>query len=1018
MSNFAAKFKSELAKLNPAQKQAVDTLEGPVMVFAGPGTGKTQILTLRIANLISQGLAEPAQILALTFTTSAAANMRTRLGRMIGTAGLQVPFFTFHEFCQTVIGDHPEVFPFGEHALPLGDLERIDILQQVIDQVMPPSLRPTGAAYTYLEAISSAIQNLKAEYVTPEKYRQLLAQEKKRVDSLIDEEMARKRPRKTVITHLRVTFAKQEELADLYEHYNRLLSERHRYDFADMILQTVSVFREQPDILAQYQEKFQYLLVDEYQDTNNSQNAVLDALASFWGEQANIFVVGDPYQSIYRFQGANVENFLGFTSRYPAARVINLLTGYRCHAHTYALAHALTHEMSPLEVDGAGEALKSGSHLSPLPALLTACPSQQAEIINIFTRIRSLIASGTPPEQIAIIYRKNREADALLTAAAHYGIACEIEGGADVLEMETVIWILQLCRLCAHLEDRQTSDSLVYQLLWRPFWHADTLAVVKLIRLAREKRWVLWDILADRRHPAWLELAADGVSEQHLAALENVGNILKDLAAQAANLPPSQFIALLLEKSGILAWVRTRQDYLHQLTAIFTFTQAVGEWCSADPYLTLAGVLTNFDLMRQHNLHLPLQDLNARDGAIALTTAHKAKGREWDYVFIYGLNKGVWDHARAALSVKLPAGIITMQSLDDKESILDEEKRLFYVALTRARRQNFLSWHESEISAARTRQMQASDLVFFLQKQVTAGLVEEAPLLLDAAALTRELDVFLAPAPERDWGSVSRDYLQGHVKNLKLSATMLNDYLSDVNVFIERHLLGAPGEPASTPQLFGNSFHRTLERALRPQLTGADRLSLDAAKELFAADFGRAIIEKADLQAWTSLGLDSLELYYRQLATSPVMLVALERKFGDLPPVYLDDIPLTGKIDRIDQLDADTGEVIDYKTGQHLTMGQLLGTTASSKLSAREQELPECIRSPYKRQLLFYKLLCERDPEFHLPIARGALHFVKSEKGKIDVRQFTLPDEEVAALADLIRQVWREIQELSFWTGK
>lgn len=1015
MTSFEQKFQAELARLNPDQRTAVDTLEGPVMVFAGPGTGKTQILTLRLANIIHQGLAEPAQILALTFTTAAAGNMRARLGKMIGHAGLGVSFFTFHEFCQTIISEHPEAFPFGEHAQPLSDLERLELFQTIIDEVMPPTMRRPGAPYHYLEAMATAIQNLKQEYITPQRYRELVNQEKERIDQLISAEMTRKRPRKGMLATWRTQLAKQTELADLYDCYTQKMRQRQRYDYADMILETVQVFQNQPDILAQVQEQFQYILVDEYQDTNNAQNTILDLLGSFWGEQANIFVVGDPFQSIYRFQGANLENFLSFADRYPAATVINLQTGYRCHDRTYALAYALTTQMSPLEGHWQPtQALRHCRQLAGTPALLTESATQTGEIINIFTRIRQLLDQGVPPEDIAIIYRKNRDSGPLMNAANHYGIPFEIEGGIDVLETNLCHWIEQICQFCHELPSHSRADHLIYQLLWLPFWDLDELAVVTLSRVCSGARLSLTAVFLDPNHEAWANLASQGVKKAEIDKLWDISHRLKKLAKTGQINKPTEFFAHLLEDLGVISWARRQSDYLIQLTIAYTLSQAITSWQNANPGLTLEGLLANFALMREHHLSLPLQDLDVRQGAIALTTAHRAKGREWPYVFIYGLQKGVWDHARASLSLKLPPGIITHQVQDDKQATLDEEKRLFYVAITRASQQNFLSWHLTEDEGTTTRKKQPSDLVYFLQEQQDASLVQTAPELLDTAQMTAELATLIAPPPARKWSADTRRYLQKRVSELTLSATMLNDYLADTDTFIARHLLHAPSDVGSLPQIFGTCVHRVLEQAFRPVLAGKQLMPLDQAQSRLAQELAYQQLEERDQKVWTTLGQQSLAAYYHFYETHPGKPLALERNFGTLPALTLGEVRLTGKIDRIDALDGDQAMVIDYKTGRHLTMGQLLGTTADAQLSQRERALPEPIRSQYKRQLLFYKLLCDLEPSFTKEVTTGALHFVKSDDEKITIREFALPDEELDLLKDLIQQVWQEIQTLAF----
>lgn len=1012
MTTLTAEFKQHLANLNPAQRQAVETLDGPVMVFAGPGTGKTQVLTLRVANLIAQGLAEPEQILAVTFTNAAAVTMRQRLVKMIGSTALRVHFHTFHDFCQLVISEQPEVFPFGTGSKPLDDLEQIEILQNIIDQSDLAVLRPPGKHDYYLRAIIQAITKLKEENVSPETYDALVEQAQVRTQELFEAEQAKKHPSKTKMATWQKELDRQVDLKTIYRRYLDELKARARYDFADMILETVNVFRKYPDILAVYQEKFQYLLIDEYQDTNNSQDAIAAALASFWGEQANIFVVGDPFQSIYRFQGANLENFLSFARRYPSASVINLQTGYRCHDKTYALAHALSCEMTPLGEDWQPTgALQNYQKNTGSPALLTELPSREAELINIFVRIKKLLADGVKPEEITIIYRNNREATLMMDYASRYGVPFEIEGGQDVLATAIVEYLLDVAEFLRQLTHERASDAKLYKLLWHQSLSLDELAIIKLAQLCRERSESLLTVVLNKQHRFWKELERDGISTETAVAIQNVGEKLRHLCRTSQTQSAGATLQEVLNELGLLAWVRSQAESVKLLLELYSFLRRVSDWERSEANFDLEKMLDKISLMRQHNLKISLQDLNVHTGAISLTTAHKAKGREWAYVFIYGLNRGVWDETRGGVQIKLPEGILHEQAYDEQTAVADEEKRLFYVALTRAKVQNFLSFHTSETTDGNERTLQPADLVYWLQTQEQAGLVASAPALLDADGVNQQLETLLAPPPARNWSAATRDFLRARVAQLTMSATMLNDYLSDTQKFIEKHLLQAPQFEESVQLDFGNAMHRTLEQFLRPATSGGEALTLEQAQQIFMREWEANNVDEPDKSAWREIGLESVRLYCEQLQAAPAQVLAVERQFGTL---VWHEIPLTGKIDRIDQTAPGEALVIDYKTGSQLSLNALLGKTTSVRLSEREASLPEAIRSPYKRQLLFYKLLCQLAPDFHENVNCGALHFVRQQQGKIVTRELELPEAELELLKDLIQTVWQEWQQLRF----
>jgi DNA helicase-2/ATP-dependent DNA helicase PcrA len=286
-----------LASLNKEQRKAVETIDGPVMVLAGPGTGKTQVLAARIAHIITSTDTPPYAILALTFTESAAANMRERVVSMIGKDGYYVNISTFHSFCADVIRSNPEYFSIDRKSEPLGELEKYDLFQRLIDQTSLKALKPFNQQYFYIDDIISSISQLKREGFNPEQFKKIVAEE------FADKN---KPDKKTALTKFLSQKQKNEELSLLYEAYYKDLKEIQRYDFDDMIALVAEAFNSHDQLLREYQEKLHYFLVDEYQDTNSAQNAVVDLLGSYWEEKANIFVVGDPHQSIFRFQGASV----------------------------------------------------------------------------------------------------------------------------------------------------------------------------------------------------------------------------------------------------------------------------------------------------------------------------------------------------------------------------------------------------------------------------------------------------------------------------------------------------------------------------------------------------------------------------------------------------------------------------------------------------------------------------------------------------------------------------------------
>src|SRR3990167_5041957 len=310
-------------KLNAAQKLAVETIDGPVMVIAGPGTGKTQIIAERIAQILKKTDTLPDGILALTFTDSGAKAMRQRLLATIGRAAYYVNIATFHSFCSSVIQEFADSFAISLNLEPLSELERVEIFNQILSGSQFKAVKPVNSPFFHTQKLIKAIQDLKREAVSPTTFSKIVRQEKLKFSKIKSTLSA------TATLTAQKQLNKNLDLARIYQDYQKLLAAKGRYDFEDMINYVRLAFKKDTHMLSTYQERLLYFLVDEYQDTNSAQNQVLQLLADFWGEAANVFVVGDPNQSIFRFQGASTENFISFKKLFRKARIINLEQNYR-----------------------------------------------------------------------------------------------------------------------------------------------------------------------------------------------------------------------------------------------------------------------------------------------------------------------------------------------------------------------------------------------------------------------------------------------------------------------------------------------------------------------------------------------------------------------------------------------------------------------------------------------------------------------------------------------------------------
>ena len=454
-------------KLNKAQKTAINTIEGPVMVVAGPGTGKTEIIAQRIAKILEATDTPPDAILALTFTEVGAKAMRQRLLSTIGQSAYYVNISTFHSFCSGVIQDFPDKFVISKELEPLSELEKLEIFHQILSTNDFKFIKPPNQIFYYTSELSRAIQNLKREGITPKEFSSILEKEPESKDQ-----------------------NRNQELLKVFTNYQKIIKKRGRYDFEDMINFVVDAFKNDQDLLLTYQEKFLYFLVDEYQDTNSSQNQVVNLLASYWGDQANVFVVGDPNQTIYRFSGASLENIIGFTKTYKKAKIITLDQNYRSTQNILDASYNLIQKnhLKPTEViESLNPKLTSFKKESSLKINTTHLPQDIVEDYWIANQVKQLINKGVKPEEIAILYRHNQDAHELSTMLAKLGIPFNIEGGINILKDPTINQLLTLFKVINNYKDN-LEDSDIFALLHFKFLQLKPLDILKISREASKKR--------------------------------------------------------------------------------------------------------------------------------------------------------------------------------------------------------------------------------------------------------------------------------------------------------------------------------------------------------------------------------------------------------------------------------------------------------------------------------------------------------------------------------------------------
>ncbi|HEY4483833.1 MAG TPA: ATP-dependent helicase, partial [Candidatus Paceibacterota bacterium] len=422
-------------QLNSEQKKAVDTIEGPVMVVAGPGTGKTQILTLRIANILRQTDVAPEQILALTFTKSGVYAMRKRLVEIIGSRGYKVNIHTFHSFCNDIIAKFPEEFSNIIGANPATRVDQIDILSAAILNEGGTVLKSFGDPLFYLKATLSEIERLKRENINPDDLFVLVQNQESEflaIPDLCHDKGVHKGKMKGKYQTEKNKIDRNKQLVNVYREYENLLRQKKLYDFGDMIMEVIKRLKDNGDFLLQIQEEFQYILADEHQDANGAQNNLLELLSSFH-DNPNLFIVGDEKQAIYQFQGASLDNFNYFKSLYPEAYIITLVANYRSVQKVLDSAHSVITKSASLNNLNI-QNLEAKAYVDKeVATFLYHFSEEEYELRFVAEKVKNLIDAGQDPKEISVLYRNNKDAHKLTPFLDRLEIPYTVESDEDIL---------------------------------------------------------------------------------------------------------------------------------------------------------------------------------------------------------------------------------------------------------------------------------------------------------------------------------------------------------------------------------------------------------------------------------------------------------------------------------------------------------------------------------------------------------------------------------------------------------
>ncbi len=906
--NFDKKYKA----LNERQKAAVDTIYGPVLVVAGPGTGKTTVLTLRIANILQKIDAKPDEILALTFTENGARTMRERLRELIGDTAFRVNIFTFHGFANYVRSIYPENFSkIGERA-PASDADKIEIVESLIQKKSFRELRISEYGVS-ISKISGRISDLKRELVTPDILRKILKKEEHK-------------PR-------------LDEFAGLYEAYEEEMEKRKLYDFDDAILELIRALKENPEMRAEMRERFQFILADEHQDANGAQNEILKLFKNDKeADSPNIFVVGDDKQSIFRFQGASLEHFYGFAHEFKGAKKIELADNYRSQATILKASHNL------ISHDGRKhEELLSNAPHKEQKIEINEYDDYDSELADVAKQIKDLKGS------VAVISRHNQTLFDLASFLHLEGIKFNIKGERslfDDFEYQRLLSLLEA--LC------DPFDGRLLMALYAGYFAVPTHDLLLLASRARK----------ERRDSAELILA-EGSDVPN-------SSLMKDLIAKAKKL----FLTEMLKEIRDVMYANSRPEMLSSLRAIFDEARKL---VIKKRHATLDDLVSHLKFLEKHRL-APLGEEERKGESVELLSIHRAKGLEYDYVFIVDATAKKFDGGGKRGDLLAIPGI-------GISSELEEERRLLYVAITRTRKH----------------------LVISYSLQGEKGEDNKPSVLLDEIGADFVVKKLLKDIDKPDILKIERKRVEEKIAEYReafltrsFSVSALNNYLGCPWKYFFRNLLLIPDAPEYYANL-GNACHNALKEfhlaAKKGKPMDKEDLRLVVKKSVIAEPFSESELP---------LALEKASEYVCAYAASFVPfkegeMPHIEEAFSFGLPLLDFEIKITGKIDLAREND-NVFSVIDFKTKKRMTPNAIKGLTKSD--DGNEW-----------RQLEFYKYLIENAlPGFK--VATGTLTFLVPEDERILSEFFMLSEQDKKEIEELVKNTLLSIYNFDFWNRK
>lgn len=1092
MNKYKSLFEEKYKNLNDEQRLAVNTLEGCVIVNAGPGSGKTELLAMRTANILKTLQVNASNILLLTFTENAAFNMRERLYKLIGDTAYNVAIYTFHGFANDIISRYGEHFFDGASFRPATEIEKISVLEKVLENLPKKSKlgkKNFEGGYIFTNDILSCISGLKKGNLSAKDFEEKIniyykiwskvnentnilekASGSRKFEIVFNtylefyasiKNLLKNKDGDETITYLLNTldleiiksqesgeyknlnewrdefFTKDEsskfykilkdsrkekiekwlELSDIYEKYLSEMKAQNIYDFDDMIFLVAKQLEENVSLRNELEEKFQFIMVDEFQDTNDSQFSLIRNLTMSPVNHGNpnLLVVGDDDQAIYKFQGAEISNIYKFMNIYTKTLKVVLNKNYRSTQTVLDFAReSILKGKDRLELRDKSfrkDLLSSGLNKLSGEIVEKKFENEELEYDYVSNEIERLIKDGVQPEEISVISNKHQTLKDIATYLNLKKIPYSYEKKEHVLEKQHIKELLIILEFVNSVTDENIKDYLLPELLSFKFWDIERYEIWKIAEEVRQ--------LEDNKRISWFTK----ILQNNNPKIKKIGEFLLELAIDAKNIPLEHLLDKIIgttewELEGEYADIEdtknnltneehnyispyknyyfgkdnfehNKPQYLDFLFSLRTFIGALREFKQGQ--ILKSKDIEVFLSVYKNNDKLILTSISpfaSSSKSIVLQTAYKAKGLEYEYVFIINANEKEWNGRGKNNIIGFPKNLKLLSESDD----YDDKLRLFYVSLTRAKHTIYLTYSKERLN--------------FIADNINSSNVTSSESGINNVIIRK-----LGVKKINDYVQDEKILLKRLLENYKMPVTHMTNFLNLQKVgpekFVEQNLLRFP-QAMSESAIYGSAMHF----AIQNYFSYYKKHQKLASKETLNIFFENALLKykmpENAFQKHLHEGKKNLELYLKNLNQRGGINLndVIEFNFNN-EGVRFGDVEATGKIDKISISSNSKNELVvsDFKTGKSYTTWE-----------AKDSEYTKIKLHFYQYQLAFYKLLIKNSRTYgKYNVELGQIEFIETDDNEnINVLKLDLNDKIVNRVEKLSNIIYTKIINLDF----